>query len=101
MQFKDQENYNCEIKTNEGNTYRVYANWIHNKSLDQWNNWHCATGSTRLYIDKNFNVFNGECMVTNLGNAITGFDLVDHTVCTKPRCTGCTDDLVTKKYEIK
>jgi hypothetical protein len=99
LQFKNHSNYNCEIKTQFGNTYQVYANWIHNTDQDHWQGWHCNTGSTRLYIDKDLKVFNGECSVLNLGHALDGFDLVDTTVCTKQRCSGCTDDLMTKKYD--
>lgn len=101
MQFENHPNYNCEITTQSGQTYRVYANWIHNNNLDLWQGWHCDTGSTRLYIDKNLTVFNGECRVLVLGHALDGFDLVDTTVCTRTSCIGCTDDLITKKYEPK
>ena len=99
MKFKNHENYNCEIQTNLGHTYQVYANWMHNENLDLWKDWQCGTGSTRIYIDKNLNVFNGECSVQMLGHALHGFELVEHTTCTKDRCTGCTDDLVTQKHE--
>ena len=101
MQFENHPNYNCKITTQSGQTYRVYANWIHNNNLDSWQGWQCDTGSTRLYIDKNLTVFNGECRVLNLGHALDGFDLVDTTVCTRSRCTGCTDDLITKKHDPK
>ena len=99
LQFENQSNYNCEIQTKSGKTYKVYANWIHNNNLDHWQHWHCDTGSTRLCIDKDLTIFNGECYVTTLGHALDGFDLVEKTVCTQPRCTGCTDDLITKKYD--
>jgi hypothetical protein len=101
LQFENHPNYNCEIHTQSGETYRVYANWIHNNNLDYWQGWHCDTGATRLYIDKNLQVFNGECSVLELGHALDGFDLVKTTVCTQTRCTGCTDDLITKKHDPK
>jgi len=98
LQFENHANYNCEITTDAGNTFRIYANWMHNHALDSWSGWHCHTGSTRLYVDKNLNVYNGECQVQHLGHALQGFDMVAHTVCTRSTCTGCTDDLITKKY---
>ena len=101
MQFENHPNYNCEITTQSGQVYRVFANWIHNNNLDLWQGWHCDTGSTRLYIDKNLTVFNGECSVLELGHALDGFDLVETTVCNRARCYGCTDDLITKKHDPK
>lgn len=101
MSFENHPNYNCEITTQSGKTYRMYANWLHNKNLDSWQGWHCDTGATRLCIDKNLQVWNGECAVLKLGDALDSFDLVDHTVCTRARCTGCTDDLITRKYDPK
>lgn len=101
MQFETQSNYNCEIQLESGETYRVFANWLHNNELDYWQGWNCNTGVTRLHIDKNFKVFNGECGVLELGHALDGFELVETTVCTRTRCIGCTDDLVTKKHAPK
>jgi hypothetical protein len=101
LQFENQSNYNCEIQLESGETYRVFANWLHNNELDHWQGWNCNTGVTRLHIDKNFKVFNGECGVQELGHALDGFELVETTVCTRTRCIGCTDDLVTKKHAPK
>ena len=100
MNFSNQENYNCTVTTDQGNSYKVYANWIHNNQLDHWQGWECHAGATRLYMDKTFNVWSGECKNDHLGNALTDFDLLDHTVCKQPTCTGCTDDLVVTKKKI-
>jgi hypothetical protein len=99
LKFENHQNYNCEIKTSSGKTYKIYANWLHNEQLDYWKDWNCDTGSTRLYIDKDLKVFNGECSALVLGHALDGFELVDTTVCPRLHCTGCTDDLITKKYD--
>lgn len=97
MQFENHPNYNCEIQTQSGQTYRVYANWIHNNQLDSWKGWNCQAGTTRLYIDKNLNVYSGECKNDHLGHGLDGFDLLDGTVCKQDTCTGCTDDLIVRK----
>ena len=97
IKFENHENYNCEITLDDGKTFKIYANWLHNNDLDHWKGWTCYAGSTRLYIDKNLNVWGSECGNDNLGHALTGFNMVDHTVCRQETCTGCTDDLVTKK----
>jgi hypothetical protein len=98
LNFENQQNYNCEITTDQGNTYKVFGNWLHNQKLDHWTDWHCKTGVTRLYIDKNLQVFNGECSTQLLGHALSDFEQNEFTVCSRPTCTGCTDDLITEKY---
>jgi hypothetical protein len=97
--FENHTNYNCTITLDSGEQYNVYANWIHNQGLDQWQNWHCDAGHTRFYIDKNFDIWSGECKNDHLGNIITGWNLKTDTTCNRPTCTGCTDDLITTKHE--
>lgn len=96
--FENHVNYNCEIETDTGETYRVYANWLHNQQLDRWQGWRCDAGHTRFYIDKNFDVWSGECQNNYLGNALTQWEPISDTVCGRETCTGCTDDLMTKKH---
>lgn len=96
--FKNHKNYNCKVTTESGEEYRVYANWLHNEKLDQWQGWQCNAGHTRLYIDKNFDVWSGECKNNYLGNAIDNWELKFNTTCNQPTCTGCTDDLMTTKH---
>lgn len=98
VDYNDHVNYNCEIVTDQGQTHRVYANWIHNNDLDHWHGWKCYTGSQRLYIDKDLRVYNGECRNTSMGSALDKINLPDHVICNRDRCTGCTDDLMTAKH---
>jgi hypothetical protein len=93
----EHENYNCIVKTEEGKTIKVYANWLHNEKLDNWKGWTCYTGSTRLYIDKNLNIYNGECQNNFLGSTLTDFSIPESVICQRDTCTGCTDDLMTAK----
>lgn len=97
MQFENHDNYNCEITLDSGETYKVYANWLHNNNLDQWTGWNCQAGANRLYIDKNLEVYGGECKNDSLGHAIDGFKLLSGTTCRQNTCTGCTDDLMVRK----
>lgn len=101
MKFENHENYNCEIVTESGKSYRVYANWLHNESLDHWQGWECSAGSSRLYVDKNLQVWGGECRNDSLGHALTDFQILNSTICKKNVCGGCTDDLVISKKRIK
>lgn len=96
--FENHTNYNCRITTDTGEEYLVYANWMHNKNLDAWQGWQCDAGNTRFYIDKNFDVWSGECRNNLLGNALTEWNIKTDTICDRPTCTGCTDDLITRKY---
>ena len=95
--FENQENYNCRITTDTGEEYLVYANWLHNEQLDQWKDWTCEAGATRLLIDKDLKVYSGECKNDLLGSAVDGFTVLEHTTCRQERCTGCTDDLMVAK----
>ena len=48
-------------------------------------------------LDKNFDVWSGECKNDYLGNALKEWRPKNDTVCKQATCTGCTDDLITKK----
>ena len=96
----NQENYNCRVTTETGDEYLIYANWLHNEQLDRWKGWICEAGVTRLVIDKNLNIFSGECYHDNLGHALDGFQLKEYTICRLDRCTGGTDDLMIAKHKL-
>lgn len=97
IKFENQSNYNCEITLDSGKQHLVYGNWIHNNDLDHWQGWHCSAGNTRFYIDKNFDIWSGECRNNHLGNVLGEWSVKTDTVCERPTCTGCTDDLITHK----
>jgi hypothetical protein len=98
-EFTNHENYNCKIITDSGEEYLIYANWLHNEHMDSWKNWHCEAGATRLLIDKDFGIYSGECKNDYLGNALTDFTVLEHTICKQDWCTGCTDDLIVAKHK--
>ena len=95
----DHDNYNCVVTTDNGVEHRVYANWMHNNQLDNWQGWRCAAGESRFYIDSNFDVWSGECKNDFLGNAQTQWQTKTDTVCKRETCTGCTDDLLATKHQ--
>lgn len=96
-EFKNHENYNCKVTTESGEEYLVYTNWLHNEQLDNWQGWTCEAGATRLLIDKNFELYSGECKNDHLGSALGEFMILDQTICRQAHCTGCTDDLLVSK----
>lgn len=101
MQFETHQYYNCEIDVSNGRKYRVEANWIHNNNLDNWQGWECDVGVTRLYIDSDNEVYGGQCLVSYLGNLESKWELNQAPViCTRQRCTGCTDDLMINKRKV-
>lgn len=97
--WTDHENYNCRVTFEDGTERLVYANWLHNEKIDHWSGWTCMAGSQRLYIDKNLEVYSGECHNDHLGSSIAGFKTLDHTICRQEVCSGCTDDLAVTKYK--
>jgi hypothetical protein len=97
--FKNHPNYNCEITLDSGEQFKIYANWMHNEQQDNFQGWHCNAGLTRFYIDKNFNVWDGECKNTLLGNALGEWNTNPDNICKRPTCTGCTDDLIVSKHK--
>lgn len=96
--LENHNNYNCRAVTDTGEEYFLYANWLHNNHLDTWKGWQCDAGASRIYIDKDLNVFSGECENDSLGT-VFDFELLNSTVCNKDRCSGCTDDLLVAKKQ--
>lgn len=90
-------NYNCRVTDDQGQEHLVYANWLHNQGLDTWQGWHCEAGHTRFYIDKNFDIWSGECKNDHLGNVLGEWQIHSDAVCKQSTCSGCTDDLLTRK----
>jgi hypothetical protein len=100
LQFKDHKNHNCVIQLDTGEQYRVEADWLYAQNLDDWLGWHCDAGRHRLSIDHDFGVFSGVCQNDYLGNLFGEWQLLpEPTICTSTRCSGCTDDLLVKKYK--
>jgi hypothetical protein len=95
--LQNEVNYNIRALTHD-QTFFLYSNTLHNLDIDHWKGWICYAGAHRLHIDKNLEVFGGECYNDHLGSLKTDFELLPYTQCRRTRCTGCTDDLAVKKY---
>lgn len=97
-EYSNHSNYNCQILLDDGEEYLIYANWLHNESLDHWKGWSCDVGRMRLYVDFNLDVYSGECRNDYLGTAVGDLKLLENgATCKKDRCSGCTDDLAVAK----
>jgi hypothetical protein len=100
LKFENHQFYNCEITLDNGEQYKISANWLHNNQLDNWKGWQCNAGFHRIDVDKNFDVYSAQCQNDYLGNLFTEWQPLDApTICKKSRCTGCTDDLLITKAE--
>lgn len=100
MTFENHLNYNCQVTLDDGDKFMLYSNWLHNENYDHWQGWHCDAGRTRIIIDDKLNVYSGECKNDYLGNIKTGWELLNNgTTCKRERCTGCTDDLIVRKFK--
>ena len=92
-------NYNCKITTESGDEFLIYANWLNNNDLNHFRGWKCYTGTNRIYVSVDQDVFNGLCNTVRLGNLNSGWDLVGEPItCPNDTCTSNTDDLITKRY---
>ena len=91
-------NYNCRVTDEHGQEHLVYGNWLHNEHLDNWQGYRCDAGYTRFSIDKNYDVWSGMCKNDYLGNMLSVWDIKKDTICNRKTCTGCTNDLIVKKY---
>ena len=103
MKFENHHHsHNCLIELDNGETYSVYAPWMHNQKIDNFKGWRCDAGVTRISIDQVGQIFSGECHNDNLGNLNTGWELLEESVaiCKRDRCGGCADELMTKKCAI-
>ena len=98
--WTNHENYNCRVSLEDGSQYHVYANWLKNNQLHHWFGWHCEAGAARMHIDKDLVVWSGECKNDELGPIDGEWSLFEHhSVCRRLKCGGCTDDLLTAKWQ--
>ena len=99
MTLPNHSNYNCKVTTSNGEESLIYANWLNNEHQNFWKDWHCQVGTERFYIDQDLQVFSGECKNNYLGSILSDFEpLPNGTKCSRDRCNGCTDDLMTAKH---
>lgn len=98
ISFVNHPNYNCRVTLDTGEEVFLHANTLHNEKVDFWRGWTCEAGHTRIHIDSSLNVYSGVCRNDFLGSA-TNFRLLPPTICKRIRCTGCTDDLIIRKYK--
>lgn len=97
--FENHQNYNCRIILDNGQEFMVFGSWIHNEQLDHWKGWTCDAGHTRLMIDKDLNVWSGECKNDFFGPVMSNFYDNTKTICKRETCTGCMDDLIIRKHQ--
>ena len=101
MTYQNHINYNCEITLDDGETFKIFSQWLSNQKLYQWKDWECNVGFKRIYISGNEEVYSGVCRNNHLGNLKTGWTLLkDPSICQQEHCTPNTDDLVIfKQYK--
>ena len=98
MKFTDHKNHNCTAILDNGEQYKMSADFLHNEKLDFWLGWHCDAGSTRIFIDNENQVFGATCRNDYLGNLNSDLKILNSsTICKRARCVGCTDDLLISK----
>lgn len=99
MTYPTHKDYNTKITTETGEEFFINAFWLNNNDHNRFTGWKCTTGTTRIDIDKNLDVFNGKCKTATLGNLLTGWNLIKEQItCPNQKCTTNPDDLMTFKY---
>lgn len=101
MTFQNHTNYNCNIHLDDGETIKIYSQWLSNQELNHWKDWECDAGFKRIYINVNEEVYGSVCENDYLGNLQTGWAILEEkTRCRQDRCSANTDDLVIFKQQI-
>lgn len=96
--LKHDEKHNCEVLMDDGSLVKIHANQMHNLDIDRFKGWFCHAGYDRISIDVDGKVYGGNCGNDVLGT-IEDWDLLEKpTTCKLETCTGCTDDLMIKKW---
>lgn len=97
--LKQDANYNCEVRLEDGSSVKIHANQMHNKGIDLFKGWQCHAGYDRISIDVDGKIYGGNCMNDKLGTIDDWSMLTGPTICRLETCTGCTDDLMVKKWK--
>jgi hypothetical protein len=92
------ENCNAIVTTTTGDSVAIFADQLIEAKLNFFYGWSCNAGSERIYIEKDFTVYSGECKNNKLGNLFDeNFKILDKpVVCMQSSCT-CTGDIYTTK----
>jgi hypothetical protein len=92
------ENCNAIVTTSTGDSVAIFADQLIDKRLNFFNGWSCNAGSERIYIEKDFTVFSGQCKNNMLGNLFDeNFKILNHPVICKQNSCTCTGDIYTTK----
>lgn len=96
-----EKNFNLIVTDNSGTDIHIYASQLIHKNLNNFKGWHCAAGSSRIFILPDTSVYGSECENDFLGKLEdNSFALMKtHTICQKNFCYNNPDDLMMEKFQ--
>jgi len=100
--LEPEKNFNLIATDENGVDIHVYGSQLFNKNLNNFKDWQCAAGSTRIFILPDTSVYGGEYENDFLGKLEdNSFELLTtHTVCKKDFCYNNPDDLMIEKFQL-
>lgn len=101
--LKNDENYNCTVFYDDGETSKIFSTALNTNNLDNFKNWQCEAGFSRIYVHSDGTVWSSECNNDYLGSLKDGsFELLKGaTVCKQTRCVTSADELMLRKFKIE
>lgn len=96
------ENYNAQIKYEDGKTVNIYSAKLYLLNLHDFEGWQCHAGSHRIFILPNTSVWSGECQNDILGRLDDlSFQIkTAPVICRQKTCTNNPDDVMIEKYAV-
>jgi MoaA/NifB/PqqE/SkfB family radical SAM enzyme len=100
LTYQNHINYNCEITLEDGETFKVYSQWLNNEELNYWKGWECSAGRLAIVIKPNDDVYGCVKKHDYLGNLNNEWDLMKSPViCRFDRCAVNTLELSLPKQK--
>ena len=102
IKLKNDENYNCTVFYDDGETSKIFSTALNANNLDNFKNWQCEAGFSRIYIHADGSVWSSECNNDYLGSLVDqSFALLTNpTTCQLNNCVTSADELMLKKYRL-
>lgn len=92
------KNCNAIVTVSNGDSIAIFADQLIDKNLNAFYGWKCRAGVERIYIDRDFTVYGGQCKNDSLGNLFDdNFEILKNPVLCQQKLCLCTGDIYTTK----
>lgn len=99
--LQSNNNYNSVVSYGDGTQVKIYASQLVTTQSNNFLDWHCDAGHSRIFILPDTSVFGGECENDYLGKlSDNSFEILSQkTICKKSACYNNPDDLMVEKIK--